>query len=411
MFDKDVILSRLIPLLEIDSVKSEPEIDAPFGRGVKRAFDYVFSLAADMGFETKNYDNYIGEVIFGKGEPFGVLCHLDVVPAGNLSAWIYPPFTPTINDGKLYCRGAVDDKSAVISVLSALYELKNRGYLPKRQIRLILGCDEESGWGCIEHYKKCASLPEEGFSPDADFPVIYAEKGILHLNYFFEKAKPFFASGGVKANVVCDYARAEGDFDGLGNKVREFLGKSAHGSTPEKGENALFKMTDFLEKCGFLNKGVTDKLFISCEGAKLLHDETGYLTFSPNIATTDEKNIYYTVDVRYPATLQKSAVEKVLKKIGDYTEISYQPPLFSNKNGKLVKTLVGIYNEVSGENASPIAIGGGTYARALKNGVAFGPCINEEGDTVHMPNEYITLSTLIKMTEIYYKALYALCVK
>ena len=193
MFDKDVILSRLIPLLEIDSVKSEPEIDAPFGRGVKRALDYVLSLAADMGFETKNYDNYIGEVIFGKGEPFGVLCHLDVVPAGNLSAWIYPPFTPTINDGKLYCRGAVDDKSAVISVLSALYELKNRGYLPKRQIRLILGCDEESGWGCIEHYKKCASLPEEGFSPDADFPVIYAEKGILHLNYFFEKAKPFFA--------------------------------------------------------------------------------------------------------------------------------------------------------------------------------------------------------------------------
>ena len=410
MFDQQEILKILLPLLEIDSVKSAPAVDAPFGKGVKKALDYVLSLAKEMGFKTINYDNYVGEVIYGEGKPFGVLCHLDVVPTGSLSAWKYPPFCPTIEGDRLYCRGAVDDKSAAISVLFALFEMKKRGIVPKRQIKLILGCDEESGWGCIEHYKKCACLPEDGFSPDADFPVIYAEKGILHVKYAFKMLKPFFAQGGVKANVVCDHATADADIDGNGVKTYEFFGKTAHGSTPEKGENALLKMTAFLEEHGFLESGVTDKLFLNCEGAKKLRDETGCLTFSPNIAATKGNEIYYTVDVRYPATMERSFIEEKLSLIGKYSVLSFQPPLFSDKNGRLVKTLVGVFNEVTGKNAEPIAIGGGTYARALKNGVAFGPCINEEGDTVHMPNEYITLSTLMKMTEIYYKALIKLCV-
>lgn len=408
MFKEKEILDRLLPLLEIDSVKSAPTANCPFGEGAAKALAYVLDLAKDMGFETVNYDNYIGEVIYGEGKPFGVLCHLDVVPAGNLSAWKYPPFSPTIEDGKLYCRGAVDDKSAAISVLSALYEMKSHNILPTRTIKLILGCDEESGSGCIAHYKKCATLPEDGFSPDADFPVIYAEKGIMNVRYAFKKLLDFSAKGGIRPNVVCDHAEVL--TDGAGNAFKkEFFGKAAHGSTPEKGDNALNKMTAFLEENGYIEKGTTDKLFGFCEGVKDLCDETGHLTFSPNIAFTDDKNIYYTIDVRYPSTLKKEFICENLKKIADYEELSFQPPLYSDKNGPLVKTLVSVYNEVMGRSDEPIAIGGGTYARALKNGVAFGPCIGEEGETVHMPNEYITLSTLMKMTEIYYKTLIKLC--
>ena len=420
MFDQKIILERLLPLLAIDSVKSEPSKSAPFGEGVKRALDYVLDLARNMGFETKNYDNYVGEVTYGCGKPFGVLCHLDVVPVGNERAWKFPPFSPTICDGKLYCRGAIDDKSAAISVLSALYELKEQGFTLKRQIKLILGCDEESGWGCIDHYKQVASLPEEGFSPDADFPVIYAEKGILHVKYRFEKRKEFQAFGGVKANVVCDAAEAKGDFSGLktdsdnlrlqGDTLKA-IGKTAHGSAPEKGDNALRYLTAFLEENGFLGRGITDKLFGAAEGAKTLSDETGRLTFSPDVAETDDRFIYYTVDVRYPATIDKAVVETYLKRIGEYEILSFQPPLFADKNSELVKTLMGVYKEVSGDNAEPIAIGGGTYARALEHGVAFGPCVGEECDLAHMPNEYITLKTLNMMTEIYYKALYKICVE
>ena len=420
MFNEQVILERLLPLLAIDSVKGEPKENAPFGEGVKRALVYVLDLAEKMGFETRNYDNYVGEVIFGEGEPFGVLCHLDVVPIGSPEAWSHPPFTPTIEDGKLYCRGAIDDKSAAISVLSALFELKERGFTPKRQIKLILGCDEESGWGCIAHYRKVASLPKEGFSPDADFPVIYAEKGIVHIKYKFPKRKDFSARGGVKANVVCDKAEAHGDFEGaiapagnstLTGNTLVCTGKTAHGSAPERGDNALKYMTDFLERNGFLDGGVTDKLFGAAEGVKALCDETGPLTFSPNIAETDDKYIYYTVDVRFPATLEKNFVLAALGKIGEFEIVSVQPPLYVDKNSDFVRTLTRIYNEVSGDNAEPIAIGGGTYARALEHGVAFGPCIGEECYLAHMPNEYITLRTLDLMTEIYYKALYELCVK
>ena len=120
MFKQEEILERLLPLLKIRSVKAAPLKNAPFGEGAKKALDYVLSLANDMGFETVNYDNYVGEVIFGEGKPFGVLCHLDVVPEGELSAWTTPPYEPTIRDGKLFARGAVDDKSPAISVLSAI---------------------------------------------------------------------------------------------------------------------------------------------------------------------------------------------------------------------------------------------------------------------------------------------------
>lgn len=419
MITQETILDRLLPILKINSVKSTPAKDAPFGEGPKKALECFLSLADSLGFKTKNYDNYIGEAIFGEGEPFGILCHLDVVPVGNLSAWKSDPFTPTIRDGNLYCRGVLDDKSAAICALSALFEMKSNGITPDRQIRLIVGCDEESGWGCINHYRKCAALPEEGFSPDADFPVIYAEKGIYHIRYRFDKLKEFTLSGGVKTNVVCDYARAEGDFSGAketekvkkDSKKAESFGVAAHGSTPDKGDNALRYMTAFLEENGFIRKGICDDLFGKAKGAKELCDETGYLTFSPNVASTDNDKVYFTVDVRYPSTIGLETVEKYLAEIGEYEVISSQPPLFVDKNSPLVKTLNGVFNEVTGANCAPIAIGGGTYARALKRGVAFGPVFGEEGDSVHMPNEYIPLSSLTKMTEIYYKALIKLCTK
>ena len=412
------LLGYLFPLLSIKSVKATPEPDAPFGKGIKAALDYTLNLAKSLGLESIDYDGYIGEIVCGEGEDFGILCHLDVVPEGSLSAWKSDPFTPTIRDGRLYCRGVLDDKSPAISALIALSELKKEGAMFKRRVRLILGCDEESGWGCIDHFKKCATLPEEGISPDAEFPVIYAEKGILHVKYRFKKIKPFSAFGGIKANVVCDHARAEGDFKNaiasektvIADGAVEAFGVAAHGSTPENGENAIKYITAFLEENGYIAAGTTDKLFGNCEGAKNLEDETGRLTLSPNIIDTDDEFVYYTADIRYPSTLKKDFVETALKKIGEYEILSFHKPLYADKNCELVQTLTKIYNDVTGNNAEPIAIGGGTYARALKNAVAFGPSITEEeGSSIHMPNEFVTLDTLGKMYEIYYQAIKTLC--
>lgn len=424
---KNKFETALFKVLEVPSVQGKATADAPFGEDVKKALDVTLSIAEELGFETKNYDNYIGEVIWGEGKPFGVLCHLDVVPAGSLSAWETDPFTPTVKDGKLFCRGALDDKSAAISVLFAMYALKEEGFKPQRQIKLILGCNEESGWGCIKHYNEVAVMPEEGISPDADFPVIYAEKGILHIKYAFKKLKPFTACGGTAANVVCDYACAAAEnldkdlaekhglkvlTDGNGGKIKaESFGKAAHGSTPEKGLNALKKLTAFLEEGGYIEKGVYDGMFVKRAGVEDFEDETGKLTFSPDVLSTDDTHVYYVTDIRYPATVSRETIEKSLAKIGKFEVLSYQAPLYNDKNGKLVTTLSKVWEKYSGKKEEPIAIGGGTYARALKCGVAFGPAIGEEADSIHQPNEYVTLSTLDVMFDVYKDALYELCIK
>ena len=424
---KNKFEAALFKVLEVPSVQGKATADAPFGEDVKKALDVTLSIAEELGFETKNYDNYIGEVIWGEGKPFGVLCHLDVVPAGSLAAWETDPFTPTVKDGKLFCRGALDDKSAAISVLFAMYALKEEGYNPKRQIKLILGCNEESGWGCIKHYNEVAVMPEEGISPDADFPVIYAEKGILHIKYAFKKLKPFTACGGTAANVVCDYACSAAEnldkelaekhglkvlADGNGGKIKaESFGKAAHGSTPEKGLNALKKLTAFLEDGGYIEKGVYDGMFVKRAGVEDFEDETGKLTFSPDVLSTDDTHVYYVTDIRYPATVSRETIEKSLAKIGNFEVLSYQAPLYNDKNGKLVTTLSKVWEKYSGKKEEPIAIGGGTYARALKCGVAFGPAIGEEADSIHQPNEYVTLSTLDVMFDVYKNALYELCIK
>ena len=213
----DDILQSIVESIQIDSTRQPALPGYPFGKGVADCLEHFLSLARSMGFETKNYDNYIGEVVFGEGEDFAILAHLDVVPVG--SGWKYPPFGGVINDDvsdggvtgkKIWGRGTTDDKGPAIISLYALKALKDQGFRPNRKIKLIVGCNEESGWECIEHYKKVATLPEEGFTPDADFPPIYAEKGIFHFHSKFKIENPPFTSlkAGEAANMVCPDAYA-----------------------------------------------------------------------------------------------------------------------------------------------------------------------------------------------------------
>lgn len=420
-FPKDEFMSAFFGLLKIRSVKDAPAPSAPFGEGVKEALLYTLSLAESFGFKTINYDNYVGEIVFGegKGNPFGILCHLDVVPEGDLSDWNTNPYQPTVVNGRLYARGALDDKCGSMSFLFAMKALKDAGFLPEREIRLILGCDEESGWGCIKHYETVATLPEEGISPDADFPVIYAEKGIAHVVYKFKKSSDLkWIKGGTASNVVCDKVSFELENSGLyadycdfsaNGKVFTSLGVSAHGSTPEKGKNAFLPVLKFLCKNGLVEKNAYDNLFLDAHNLKLLKDETGNLTFSPDVIWSDDDYIYVLVDCRYPSTLKHEFIADKLALVGQYEVKNWQEPLFSDKNGGLVKTLLDIYNEITGENQKPVAIGGGTYARALKKGVAFGPAFAEEADSIHKPNEFITLKTIDIMNEIYLETLKRIC--
>ena len=434
----DEIVKNTVEILKFDSSLKPAEEGCPFGKETADCLNYFLNLAAEMGFEIHNYDNYVGEVVYGEGEPFAILAHLDVVPAG--SGWKYPPFGGVINDDlsaggvagtKIWGRGAMDDKTSAVVCLYALKALKDQGILPNRTIKLIVGCNEESGWECIAHYNKVAQMPEEGFTPDANFPVIYAEKGILHFTAHFpiDDAPMSALNAGERVNMVCDNASAvltrkaggklvyyenpiEGtrlSYDNTTNILRAY-GKSAHGSTPEYGANALQAMLCFLSTFHDGCNKAYDLLFNDATGLKALEDETGKLSMSPDLAVFENGVLKITTDVRFPATYPLDAITEKLDAFGvEYVIDNYQPPIYNDPNGRLISTLVRVYNQISGKNESPIAIGGGTYARALKCGCAFGPEICFEETTIHQANEYITFDRIKLISDIYYHAIKAIC--
>ena len=435
----DEIVASTVEILKFDSSLKAAEENYPFGKEAADCLQYFLDLASEMGFETHNYDNYVGEVIFGEGKEFAILAHLDVVPAG--SGWKYPPFGGMINDDlseggvagtKIWGRGAMDDKTPAIVCLYALKALKDEGITPARKFKLIVGCNEEAGWKCIEHYNKVAQMPEEGFTPDANFPVIYAEKGILHFTASFpiNEAPMYKLNAGERVNMVCADGAAfltrkaagklvyyenpiEGtrlSYDNTTSILRAY-GKSAHGSTPQLGANALQAMLCFFASFNEDCKKAYDCLFDDVTGLKTLEDETGKLTISPDVAIFEDGVLKITTDIRFPATLPLEAVTAKLDEFGvEYTIDNYQAPLYNDPNGKLISTLVGVYNEITGKNESPIAIGGGTYARALKCGCAFGPEVEGEEATIHQANEYVTFDRIRLMSKVYHGALRALSV-
>lgn len=400
-------------LIRIDSTNQPAEEGMPFGKGAARALQAFLSCAEAMGFETRNYDNYVGEVLFGEGEPFAILAHLDVVPAG--SGWTHAPFGGEIENGKLYGRGAMDDKGPAVVCLYALKALKDEGFQPRKTIKLIVGCNEECGWGCIDHYKQCAEMPKVGFTPDADFPVIYAEKGILHVKFYFPvENAPFTALyGGKGVNMVCDEAFAQCDktegAERYSLRVEDDLlvsrGVSAHGSTPEKGKNALEPLFAYFARTNEDMRRAHEILFEDIFGLKNFADETGRLTMSPDIANYGDGILSVCVDIRYPATLPLQAVLDVLNKTGvRYEEIHHQSALFNPKDSFLIQTLQRVYNEATGERAEPIAIGGGTYARALECGAGFGPQLCGEPVTIHQKDEYISIPHVKFLLNLYRRA-------
>ena len=413
-------VTSIADMVKFDSAQAPALPGMPFGKGAADCLCAFLNLARSMGFATRNYDNYVGEVIFGDGaEEFAVLAHLDVVPAGE--GWTHPPFAGEIADGKLYGRGTMDDKGPAVIALYCMKALKDAGFVPSKKIKLIVGCNEENGWACIDHYNEVAHMPEIGFSPDADFPAIYAEKGILQFRMDFPLPNaPFTALyGGERPNMVCAYAAAEGAaFDetvakkcGVASESGKIAarGRAAHASTPGEGENALGKLLAYFANFDERIAQIYALLFEDSFGLKEMKDETGGLTMSPDVADYADGILSITVDIRYPATKKREDVTAVLDTFGaPYVLLHCQEPLYNDKNGPLIAALQKVYAEKTGRREEAIAIGGGTYARALKNGAGFGPQFPNEPSTIHQKDEYISLENVQKLLDIYTAAIYEL---
>ncbi|MCD8286543.1 MAG: Sapep family Mn(2+)-dependent dipeptidase, partial [Clostridia bacterium] len=283
----EAIIHDISEIVKHDSSLSAPDMgrDAPFGIGARESLDFYLGRAKEFGFSTWDLDGYAGEVSWGTGEDFAILVHMDEVPAGV--GWTHDPFGGEIDEAaeRIWGRGTMDDKGPAVIVLHAMKALKDEGFVPRRRIKLIAGCNEETGWKCIEYYTDHAHMPDEGISPDADFPVIYAEKGILQIQASFavpgatERFRAFF--GGTAANMVCARCEAYAPLDeeklqALGLEYNAATGavistgKAAHGSTPEKGVNAIPAMLKYLGL-----DDIYEALFETYLGLKGLEDETG----------------------------------------------------------------------------------------------------------------------------------------
>ena len=431
-------LTDLCELLKFKSVLDEyiPNSQTPFGLENKKALDYFLNMGKRDGFNVLNVDNYAGHISYGEGiESVGVLGHLDVVPA--VGKWSNDPFTPTIIDGKLYARGTLDDKGGLVASYYALKLLKDLNITLSKQVRIIAGCDEETGSRCVERYFTKVEKPTFAFSPDAEFPIIYGEKGILSFDILgtIENPEVLSIEAGQRYNIVCDEAKLT--VKNINNKYIEefiseegckaevvdnsyvFYGVSAHAMQPHLGVNAIYIMFKFMNKYYPCNasKFISEKFDTTGKSLGIDIDDKDMHQLTINLGICNYKagilRLGYNLRVPVDEHIEviKNGFSNELAKydtleLGDF---HYSPRHFVNPNSELVLNLLSAYQEVTNDYESkPFTIGGGTYARAIGNAVAFGPNFLHRPDICHQPDEHIYLSDFVMWIAIYAKAIYLL---
>lgn len=460
--DVEKMIKDLGEIVRIPSVYSETAFPgAPFGENVRDCLLKILEIGERMGFKGNNMEGYIGEMDIGQGDfLIGVLCHLDVVPAGE--GWDTDPFEMTEKDGRLYGRGTVDDKGPLIAAMYAVKRLREEKGIPKDvKIRIIVGTNEEEMWDDMKYYKEHAeALPQYSIVPDGMFPLIFCEKGLYDIDIeYLENNRDLSAVRMTKLNcgtarnavpanaeaaLETDEERAEeiaealrkeidakgydGDIRAEKNKISvSITGKSAHAMNPEKGISAVARLIDVL--CALKPYGFSHQEFAELYGRFIGEDYTGgsagfacedkasgALTFNIGTMRMNEAGtVTMQASVRYPASFHFADISRMVKEgLGRngfaVKEAEHMTPIYFEKDDPFVKTLLNVYREASADLTSePIAIGGASYARALKNAVGFGPVFPHEEELAHEPNEFIAIDSLIKAEEIYYLALKKLC--
>ncbi|MTB64082.1 dipeptidase PepV [Streptococcus sp. zg-86] len=451
---REDLLADLFSLLAINSERDDSLADAehPFGPGPVKALHKFLEIAERDGYPTKNVDNYAGHFEYGDGdEVLGIFAHMDVVPAG--SGWNTDPYTPTIKDGKLYARGSSDDKGPTMACYYGLKIIKELGLPISKKVRFVVGTDEESGWADMDYYFEHSGVkePDFGFSPDAEFPIINGEKGNIteYLHFAGENsgaARLHTFTGGLRENMVPESATAlvSGALPDLAGKLAAFateykvafelaeeddkykvtiIGKSAHGASPQSGVNGATYLARFLNQFDFAGPA---KDYLAVAGQILFEDHKGEAL---GVAHTDEKmgalsmnagvfrfdetvaDNTIALNFRYPKGTSPEEIQAVLKELAvvDVTLSEHgHTPHYVPMEDPLVATLLDVYERQTGLRGHEQVIGGGTFGRLLKRGVAYGAMFPDYTDTMHQANEFADVEDLMRAAAIYAEAIYEL---
>ena len=435
-------LREIVEIKSVDAPASRA--DAPFGQGLRNALDWFLNKASSYGLKVGEGDGYYGYADYGNPDApvLGVLCHLDVVPAPD-EAFIFRE-----DENAVYGRGVADDKGAIAMMLDIMREFREKRVRLNHRLRLIAGCNEEKNSDCIKRYRTEQEIPIISLVPDSDFPVVCSERSILHTALTLIEDDVFAKNvlsltAGDRYNVIPNLATvviAKPDTDDLfGGMASGYLqavnatkddftvtdngktytvtarGKEGHAMNPDDGENAIWKIFALLRglyPASRFVSGIWDKL-CRYDAAGVLElgceDASGKLTINLGWAKTELGLLTLGFDFRIPISVSPEDVESRLLSAfpgGTINRDRYSEGFSLPEDGKLVKTLVNAYREVTGDEVSlPIHTGGGTYARELPNAVAFGIAMPGKDNKIHRDDEFIEKADLIAAKEIYRKAI------
>lgn len=456
---KDAYLKDLTALVKIPSVRDDSQAtdDMPLGPKTAEALQAFLKMADKDGFKTKNIDNLVGYAEVGEGdETLAILAHLDVMPAGN--GWDSDPFDPVIKDGNFIGRGASDDKGPGLAAYYALKTLKDMGAKFNKKIRFIVGTDEESDWTGMHRYFEVEPAPTLGFSPDAEFPVINGEKGQVSMKMAIDGGngdndgdilKSF--QSGLRFNMVPREAEAVlevSDNEKVAAMYTDFLdqnpvtgelfadkdgvhlqmiGKAAHGMEPEKGINAGTYLAKFLQELhlegnakhyvDFIVSYLHEDTRAHHLGINFTDDVMGEMTMNVGLLDFDaDKGGHIDMNFRYPKGIDPDQILAGIKPFADQENMTvhydkFEVPHYVDPDDPIVKTLIQAYRDVTGDtDAKPEVVGGGTYGRLMKRGVAFGALMPTTPNTMHQANEYQPVDDLIKSMAIYMQGIHDLAV-
>lgn len=431
---KKDFVQNLKALISYPSVLNEGENNTPFGQAIQDALEKTLDICRELGFRTYlDPQGYYGYAEVGEGELLAILCHLDVVPAGDLADWQTPPFEATVKEGILYGRGAQDDKGPSLAALYAVKSLLDQGIQFKKRVRFIFGTDEETLWRCMARYNTIEEQASMGFAPDSSFPLTYAEKGLLQVKLHGPGSDQLELEVGGAFNVVPDKANYQGPlYDQVCAGLKEagydyqttdqtvtVLGVPKHAKDASQGVNAVIRLATILAPLqehpalSFLatqagQDGTGRQIF-----GDIADEPSGHLSFNIAGLMINHERSEIRIDIRIPVLADKAQLVAQLTKCAQdyqlrYEEFDYLAPLYVAKDSKLVSTLMQIYQEKTGDNSPALSSGGATFARTMQNCVAFGALFPGAVQTEHQANECAVLEDLYRAMDIYAEAVYRL---
>lgn len=424
----------LADIISIPSVSEKGEGKYVFGENCAKVLDTTLAIGERYGFVPENHDYYCGSLVYGEGKKeVGIVSHLDVVPCGG--GWSVEPYALTVKDNLYMGRGTEDDKGPMLISMYALRFIKENGIKLPFSVRMILGCDEEVGSTDLRHFASVRPVPDFSFTPDSGFPVCIGEKGIFSFDLYLGDlpANILEINGGTASNSVADsaYCVVKTDIcppaaDGIevirqGDALRiTATGKGAHASLPENSLSAVKLLCDYLVNTGICEADGIKFLAKACSeykgktfGIDKEDKDFGYLTCICGLLGSKEGKLWANFNVRYipsvpygeiMAAVKQTAVDNGFYATSDGCSEGY----IMSSDDPRIKALTDSCRDIISSDCRPYTMGGGTYARYMKNTVAFGATIAEHRGMLgegkggaHERDEYISREEVVKAAQIF----------